>query len=130
MLNFITGLAGKIFGNKADRDIKDVMPLVEKIKEEFPKLASLSHDQLRQKSDVFRQRIQDHLKAETSDINSLREKIENTPEMDVHEKEELYARIDKIEESIKEKTKEILLEILPEAFAVMKETAKIGRAHV
>lgn len=53
MINFISGLAGKIFGSKADRDIKEVMPLVEKIKVEFPKLASLSHDQLRAKSDDF-----------------------------------------------------------------------------
>jgi preprotein translocase subunit SecA len=124
MINFINGLAGKIFGSKADRDIKEVMPLVEKIKVEFPKLASLSHDQLRAKSDDFRKRIQDFLKTENDEIASIREKIENTPDLDVHEKENLYERIDKLEEVIKEKTKEILLEILPEAFAVVKETAK------
>ncbi len=124
MINFISGLAGKIFGSKADRDIKEVMPLVEKIKEEFPKLASLSNDQLRAKSDTFRQRIQDFLKTENDEITSIREKIENNPELDAQEKENLYAHIDKLEETIKEKTKEVLLEILPEAFAVVKETAK------
>jgi preprotein translocase subunit SecA len=124
MINFISGLAGKIFGSKADRDIKEVMPLVEKIKVEFPKLASLSHDQLRAKSDDFRKRIQDFLKTENDEIASIREKIENTPDLDVHEKENFYERIDKLEEVIKEKTKEVLLEILPEAFAVVKETAK------
>jgi len=124
MLNFITGLAGKIFGSKADRDIKEVMPLVEKIKEEFPKLAALSNDQLRAKSDVFRQKIQDYLKTENTEIESIREKIDSNPDMDAQAKEDLYIRIDKLEELIKEKTKEILIEILPEAFAVMKETAK------
>jgi preprotein translocase subunit SecA len=124
MINFISGLAGKIFGSKADRDIKEVMPLVEKIKVEFPKLASLSHDQLRAKSDDFRKRIQDFLKTENDEIASIREKIENTPDLDAHEKENLYERIDKLEETIKEKTKEVLLELLPEAFAVVKETAK------
>src|SRR5262245_24301462 len=124
MLDFITGIAGKIFGNKADRDIKEVMPLVEQVKVEFPRLASLSNDQLRQKSDTFRQRIQDHLKEENDEIKSIREKIENNAELDVQEKENLYTRIDKLEETIKEKTKEVLLEILPEAFAVIKETAR------
>ncbi len=124
MINFISGLAGKIFGSKADRDIKEVMPLVEKIKIEFPKLASLSHDQLRAKSDDFRKRIQDFLKTENDEIASIREKIETNNEIDAHEKETLYERIDKLEETIKEKTKEVLLELLPEAFAVVKETAK------
>ena len=124
MINFISGLAGKIFGSKADRDIKEVMPLVEKIKIEFPKLASLSHDQLRAKSDDFRKRILDFLKTENDEIASIREKIETNNEIDAHEKEALYERIDKLEEIIKEKTKEVLLELLPEAFAVVKETAK------
>ena len=124
MINFISGLAGKLFGSKADRDIKEVMPLVEKIKVEFPKLASLSHDQLRAKSDDFRKRIQDFLKTENDEIASIREKMENTPDLDAHEKENLYEHIDKLEETIKEKTKEVLLELLPEAFAVVKETAK------
>lgn len=124
MINFISGLAGKLFGSKADRDIKEVMPLVEKIKVEFPKLASLSNDQLRAKSDDFRKRIQDFLKTENDEIAAIREKIDNTPDLDAHEKENFYERIDKLEESIKEKTKEVLLELLPEAFAVVKETAR------
>ena len=124
MINFISGIAGKIFGSKADRDIKEVMPLVEKIKIEFPKLASLSNDQLRAKSDDFRKRIQDFLKTENDEIASIREKIETNNEIDAHEKETLYERIDKLDETIKEKTKEVLLELLPEAFAVVKETAK------
>lgn len=124
MLDFITGIAGKIFGNKADRDIKEIMPLVEKIKEEFPKLASLSNDELRGRSNNFRKKIQDHLKTENDEIAGLRQKIEDNPDLDALEKEKMYERIDKLDETIKEKTKDILLEILPEAFAVIKETAR------
>ncbi len=109
-------------GSKADRDLKEVTPMVEKIKAVFPALASLSNDELRAKTADFKARIDAHISAELSSIEELKAKVEQTA--DINQKEDLYAEIDKIEGSIDGKIEEVLLEILPEAFAVVKETAR------
>ena len=109
-------------GSKADRYLKEVTPMVEKIKAVFPALASLSNDELRAKTADFKARIDAHISAELSSIEELKAKVEQTA--DINQKEDLYAEIDKIEGSIDGKIEEVLLEILPEAFAVVKETAR------
>jgi len=119
MLSFIS----KIFGSKSDRDLKDIRPIVDEIHAATSKIQSLSNDQLRQKTIDFKNKIKDATLEEENKILSLKEKAE-LPETDLSEKEDIYADIDKLKKEIKVKIKNTLDEILPEAFAVIKETAK------
>ncbi len=123
MLDFINKAVSKIFGSKSQKDIKEITPLLEKAKEEYAKLSSLSNDELRGKSDAFRRRIKDFLSEIDTEIESLRKKVDDNPDLDPDDKEVIYKEVD---EKGKERDKElekVLLEILPEAFAVVKETA-------
>ncbi|MCW3104558.1 MAG: Protein translocase subunit secA [Bacteroidetes bacterium] len=124
MLDFFTKSVSKLFGTKSDRDLKEIQPYVNKILVEFPKLASLSNDQLRGKTEEFKKRIAGHISAEQNEIDSIRKKIETDLSIEVDEKERMYLQIDEIEKAIVKKNQEILDEILPEAFAVVKETAR------
>src|SRR5215470_6456965 len=120
MFEFITKLFG---GTKSEKDVKDLEPRVVEINEVFEGLQSLSHDQLRQKSADFRQRIKDYTKEIDAEIDSLKAEAEKD-EVSFDQKEELYKQIDKLEKDRDDKLEEVLNEILPEAFAVMKETAR------
>src|SRR5690606_26683038 len=122
MLQSFNKLLGKIIGNKSDRDIKEIMPLVEKTKEAYSKLQSLSNDELRAKTPYFKSRINEYIKGNVDKIASIKQKIEAEENVDL--KEEHYKEIDKIETTIDEQLEEILMELLPEAFAVVKETAR------
>jgi preprotein translocase subunit SecA len=119
----IKGFQG-IFGNKSDRDLKELEPYVEKINQEFKKLSSLSHDELRNKTTEFRSRIDAHLESIDSEIKRLKEEIKTLAKSDLERTEELYTEIDKLEEQRNEELEVVLEEILPEAFAVVKETAR------
>jgi len=122
MLNALTKTFKKILGNKAERDLKEVNPLVDKIKAVYPILASLTNDQLRDKTTNFKAKITAYVADELAEISKFKEEAEL--EKDINAKEDLYAKADKVEEGINEKLEEVLLEILPEAFAVVKETAR------
>jgi preprotein translocase subunit SecA len=121
MLDSINKLLGKFLGNKSDRDIKDVMPLVEKTKEHAAQLEGLSNDQLREKSEALKARIKEYIAEEISQIDALKKQAD---EAKLEEKEAFYNQIDALEERVDEKIEEILLDILPEAFAVVKDTAR------
>jgi len=118
---FITKVLGKILGNKSERDIKEVAPIVEKIKEEYNRIIQLSNDGLREESEKLKNSITERIKPENDEIAQLKKEIEVA---EIQEAEKLYEKIDKLEELIKEKIEEVLIEILPAAFAVVKETAK------
>lgn len=122
MFGSLTKSLKKILGSKEDRDLKEVTPLVEKIKEVYPTLANLSNDELRAKTTSFKAKIQEYISKELKSIEDLKNQAEQ--EKDIQKKEDLYAEADKIDGGINDKIEEVLLEILPEAFAVMKETAK------
>jgi len=121
-MSIVNKVLGLFLGNKYERDLKELSPYVEKIHIEFEKLQGLSNDQLRDRSDAIRNRIKDHVKTDENEIESLREQAER--EEDVYRKEELYDEIDRIEKRITEKLEVFLDECLPEAFAIVKETAK------
>ena len=114
----------KLLGDKSTRDLKDINPYVNKVKEVYPSISKLSNDELRAKTIEFKQRIADAIKIETNEIAKLKAQIEDNFEIDINEKEAVYESIDKLEKTSYEKTQQTLNEILPEAFAVMKETAK------
>ena len=124
MSNFISSFVSKVFGSKSDRDIKEITPVIAKISAEFSKLQSISHDELRAKTSDFKARIKAHTSNVSSEIESLKARIENEPDMDISEKVELYDAIDKLGKKENELIEEVLKEILPEAFAVVKETAR------
>ena len=117
------GFFKKILGSKSDKDLKDLYPLVEKINSEFDLLSSLSDEDLRNKTDLFKKQINDNLKDTNSEIKDLKKKYKE-PKISLSEKEILLNDIDKIEESQNEIIEKTLNEILPQAFAVIKETAR------
>ena len=123
MLDIINKSISKIFGSKQDRDLKELNPFVSKINGEYDKLKSLSHDQLREKTNDFKKRITDYLSEIDAQIEKLQNEADADPDMDLNQKESLYTEIDKLQKNRNEKTEEVLMDILPEAFAVVKETA-------
>ena len=112
----------KIFGNKYDKDIKEINPILDKIKSVYPSIQALSNDELRQKTESFKKQIKEATQDLESNIKSLTEKAENS-EIKLQEKENVYSQIDNLQKEIVSITGEKLEEILPEAFAVVKETA-------
>ncbi len=122
MLNsFLKMISG---GTKSDRDIKNIMPLVEKAKVEFEKLQSVDNDGLRAMTTSFKQKIAETVQAEHDEIDAIKARIEADFDIDIEEKEDLYKRIDFLDKEEYRKTQETLLEILPAAFAVVKETGR------
>jgi preprotein translocase subunit SecA len=120
MLGFIS----KLFGSKSERDVKSIQPLVEKIKGEFAKLENLSNDELRAKTLDFKAKIAQGLSAIDEQIQAIKSDIDSATDMDVNHKVELYTRVDKLEKDRNKELEVILLDILPAAFAVVKETAR------
>lgn len=116
-------LIGKFLGNKSDRDMREVTPYVELVKNAYEPLPQLSNDQLRERSAALKQKVADFVAEEKSELEALKAKAED-PEVDVSEKESIYKQIDKLDEEIDEKYEVVLNEILPEAFAVIKDTAR------
>lgn len=124
MIKSISSLFGKLVGSKADRDLQEIRPLLNKINEIYPSLASISNDDLRGKTISFREKINDYVAKERNEIKELGAKAEGLQELDFVEKEAIYDQIDKLKKQVTDKLEEVLLEILPEAFAVMRETAR------
>ena len=114
----VTNFLKKLFGNKSDRDIKEIMPVVEAIKAEYERITVLTNDQLREESSALKSKINQYIKAESDEIEELKEKAEDAP---IDEVEKLFERIDKLESIILEKIETILNEVLPTAFAIVKE---------
>lgn len=119
MLTFLS----KIFGSKSERDIKHIQPLVEKIKAEYAKLESLTNDELRAKTADFKRRITEYLADIDAEIGALKAEAEQEG-VDMTEKTALYDKVDKLGKDRDQKLEEVLMQILPEAFAVVKETAR------
>ncbi|MCK5783809.1 MAG: hypothetical protein KAH06_05140, partial [Desulfobacterales bacterium] len=120
MLNIIK----KVFGDKSKKDLKEVNPFVDRVKEAYGDITKLTNDELRAKTTEFKNRIADYISKEENEIERLKEMMSANPDMDVDEKEENYLTIDKLSKTSYEKTQEILNQILPEAFSVVKETAR------
>jgi preprotein translocase subunit SecA len=124
MLDFVNKSLSKLFGSKSDRDLKDLAPVVTGIKEAESSLSALSNDELRAKTSEFKERIRTELTEITEEIKSLKERVDKELEMDFHEKEGIYSRIDELEKEENEKIENILEAIHPEAFALIRETAR------
>ena len=114
--------ATKIFGNKYDKDLKEIRPIIEKVKTKHESIQSLSNDELRAKTVAFKAQISDATDKLSQEIEILKNKAE-TDTIDLQEKENIYTNIDTLEKELVDTTESILESILPEAFAVVKETA-------
>lgn len=120
MLTFLK----KFFGTKSEKDIKTIQPQVDQILEIYPTLAKLSNDELRAKVDALKQKIQDTIKSEQTQVNAIKARVEAEFEMDIDAKEALYKEVDELEKEITGKIEEVLNEILPEAYAILKDTSR------
>ncbi|WP_316832596.1 preprotein translocase subunit SecA [Pedobacter aquatilis] len=117
------GFLAKIFGSKSERDIKSIQPLVVKINEEYAKLSSISNDELRAKTIEFKERISVFLADIDGKISTLKADAEGE-DVDLHQKTALYDQVDALSKDRDAELEKVLLEILPEAFAVVKETSR------
>lgn len=111
----------KLFGNKSQKDLKEINPYVKKIQEVYPSIERLSHDELRAKTDEIKQRIQDYVAPERARVAELREGIDDK---ELEEREAIWAEVDKIEKEIMDKLEVVLDECLPEVFSIVKDTAR------
>ena len=119
------GFFSKIFGSsKSEKDVKAIFPLVEQINQNFQAYQSLSNDELRGKTQEFRNRIQDFLKDINEQIASRSKAAEELPFSEITQKDTYYKEIDALKKDRDKKIEEVLKEILPEAFATIKETAR------
>jgi preprotein translocase subunit SecA len=121
MLGFISKMFG---GSKSEKDVKKITPIVAEINKHFESYSSLSNDELRGKTQEFRNRIAEYLKEVNDEIAAKKAEADNQPDLELHQKEAIYDEADKLLKKRNEKLEEILEQILPEAFAVMKETAR------
>ena len=113
----------KVFvGDKSKQDVKSILPIVQQIKSLEEEIKALSHDQLRGKTKEFKLRLSEARKETEEQIDQLKTQIESTEDID--ERESLYEQIDRLKEEQYEISESCLNAILPEAFAVMKETAQ------
>ncbi|MFS4418303.1 preprotein translocase subunit SecA [Maribacter sp. 2307ULW6-5] len=121
-MNFINSLLKAFVGDKSKKDVKELQPLVQKIKSHESEFEQLGHDALRQKTQEFKDAIETARKEFTDKIKTLEEEVQASTDIDRNE--DLYAEIDKLKEESYKVSEKTLNELLPQAFAVVKETAK------
>ncbi len=114
-------LLKSLFGDKSSRDMKLIQPLVEQVKAVYPEVQKLDNDALRQRTKTLQQQVQNSAKEQKARIEELKATIENTP---IDERADIFAQIDKIEKEVLEIYEGALNEVMPEVFAIVKETAR------
>lgn len=111
----------KLFGNKSQRDLKEISPYVDKVHESTKRISPLSNDELRSRTAEMRRELQEHVQSERAEIERIKEGIND---LKLSERQAAWDKVDHLEEEVLKKLEEKLDELLPDAFAVMKETAK------
>ena len=126
IITSMIGLFKKLLGSKSERDLKEIRPILDQCLAAYESISKLSNDELRAKTQEFKQKIQDRIKEQKDEVDALKAKIAANIDdsLTVEEKEHIYSSIDKLEKEIYSKTQDVLNEILPEAFAVVKSTAQ------
>ncbi|MCK9163975.1 MAG: preprotein translocase subunit SecA, partial [Bacteroidales bacterium] len=120
MANFLASL----FGNKSQRDLKELKPILESCLKAYDHITKLTNDELRGKTQEFKTKISLAVSHEEETVTKIRERLDTEFDMPVDEKQSLYTDLEILETKIYDKTQEVLNQILPEAFSVIKETAK------
>ena len=119
-MNFIE-IITKLFGNKAQKDMRAIQPIVDQIKAQYEVIDALSNDELRAHSWALMDKLQAAVRDQKSEISRLKESIEGTP---IEKREKIYNEVDKLEKEIQNTYERVLNEILPEAYAIVKSTAR------
>ena len=122
-MSIIQNVLGKLFGSKAEKDFKELKPIIDKVNQVSPAIIVLSNDGLRAKTVAFKGKIAQAVQLEKTEIEAIQESLDKD-EVEVTQKEAAYKKIDKLRETIYKKSEQVLLDIMPEAFAVIKETAR------
>ena len=122
-MDILSSIIKLFFGSKADKDRKQIEPYVKKIKEIYPSIEKLSNDELREHSAALMKKIADFIASDEAHIVEQKAKLE-AAEISLSEKESISKDIDNTTKRIDEKIEQVLDEILPEAFAIMKDTAR------
>lgn len=117
--NFLT----KFFGTKSDRDLRELMPIVNKIREAYPRYTTLTNDQLRNETERLRKVVRDYIAEDEAKVEQLKAQMESD-EIDYEEKDRIYKEVERLTKQIDEKIEEVLNQILPDAFSIVKETAR------
>lgn len=114
-------ILSSLFGNKSQRDLKEINPYVDRIRAIYPSIEKLSHDELRAKTAEIRQQVQDYVATEKNKIAELKAGVEA---LEIDQREDVWAEVDKLEKEITDKYEEVLEKVLPEVFSIVKETAR------
>ena len=123
MSNVVSGLIKLFFGTKSEKDRKLIQPYVDKIKAIYPSIEQLSNDELRARSLALKNSIAEYISGEEKQIEELKTQLEDL-NTSLNDKESISRQIDNLTEEIDRKIEEKLEEILPEAFAIVKDTAR------
>ena len=122
-MDIVASIIKALFGSKADKDRKLIEPYLQKIKAVYPSIEALSNDELRARSEDLKKQIADYIAQDEARIVELKAQLEK-PETSLEEKEKISKEIDSTTKRIDDRIEEILDRILPEAFAIMKDTAR------
>lgn len=117
--NFLT----KFFGTKSDRDLRELMPIVNKIREAYPRYTTLTNDQLREETERLRKVVRDYIAEDEAKVEQLKAQMESD-KIDYEEKERVYKEVERLTKQIDDKIEEVLNQVLPDAFSIVKETAR------
>ena len=111
----------KLFGNKSQRDLREILPIVEKVKAVYPEISALTNDALRARTEEVKARIAAYVAGDKQRIAELKASVEETP---IEKREKIYREVDELEKQVTKKYEEVLMEVLPEVFAIVKDTAR------
>ena len=129
MLGALNTILKKIIGDKKEKDIEAIQPLLKATKSACEALSNASADDVRRMSQDMQTRIQNHIQHLEDEVQALNDKADELPLDALEEKEGIYAEVDTVRKTINEEIEKVLVEILPEAFAVIKRTAEIFKSN-
>ena len=124
MLDFLGKTIAKVFGSKSERDLKEIVPYVALINAEYAKLAGLSDAELREQTGKVRQQLAEKLSGIDGQIGALHQRIADEPTLHIDQKEAIFLQIDALEKQRNKELEVALLDVLPQAFAIVKDTAR------
>lgn len=124
MLDKVGKLITKVFGSKSDKDIKSIQPILEKIKSYGPEMEKLSDRELQEKTEGFKSKIQEATADLKAEIEEIKNQLDNIGELNPAESRRLGEELDRLEDQEKDIIEDVLNDILPEAYAVLKDTCR------